>query len=50
MQMYEFKNKAIRKVKRSIKNISSHLLASFGRQLKREDISTTLENPQSEFN
>lgn len=50
MQMYEFKNKSIRKVKRSIKNISSHLLASFARQLKREDISITLFNPQSEFN
>lgn len=50
MQMYEFKNKTIRKVKRSIKNISSHLLASFARQLKREDISITQVNPQCEFN
>lgn len=50
MQMYEFKNKTIRKVKRSIKNISSHLLASFGRQLTREDISAVQIEPQSEFN
>lgn len=50
MQMYEFKNKSIRKVKRTIKNISSHLLASFGRQLRREDISLTQINTQSELN
>lgn len=50
MQMYEFKNKSIRKVKRSIKNISSHLLASFARQLTKEDISNTQLNTQSGFN
>ena len=41
MQMYEFKNKTIREVKRSIKNISSHLLKSFARHLTKEDISIT---------
>lgn len=41
MQMYEYKNKTIRKVKRSIKNISSHLLKSFVGHLTKEDISIT---------
>lgn len=41
MQMYEYKNKTIRKVKRSIKNISSHLLKSFVGYLTKEDISIT---------
>ena len=50
MQMYEFKNQTIRKAKRSIKNISSHLLASFRRQLTKEDISGIQLNTQSGFN
>lgn len=50
MQMYEFKNKTIRKVKRIIKNISSQLLASFTRQLTKEDISNIQLNTQSAFN
>lgn len=43
VQMYEYKNKTIREVKRSIKNISSDLLASFGRCLTREDIFPKME-------
>lgn len=50
MQLYEFKNQTIRKVKGSIKNISSHLLISLARQLTKEDISATQLKPQSEFN
>lgn len=38
MQLYENGIKGLRKLKRTIKNISSDLLASFGRQLTREDI------------
>ncbi len=50
MQMYEFKSKTIREVKRSIKNISSHLLLSFARQLIREDILVRQFNSKNEFN
>ena len=38
MQLYENGIKGLRELKRTIKNISSDLLASFGRQLTREDI------------
>lgn len=41
MQLYENGIKGLREIKRTIKNISSDLLASFGRQLTREDISYT---------
>lgn len=41
LQLYENGIKGLREIKRTIKNISSDLLASFGRQLTREDISYT---------
>lgn len=41
LQLYENGIKGLREIKRTIKNISSGLLASFGRQLTREDISYT---------
>jgi hypothetical protein len=41
LQLYENGIKGLREMKRTIKNISSDLLASFGRQLTREDISYT---------
>ena len=41
MQLYENGIKGLREIKRTIKNISSGLLASFDRQLTREDISYT---------
>ena len=41
LQLYERAIPIIKKLKKSIKNISSDLLASFGRQLTREDISYT---------
>jgi hypothetical protein len=41
LQLYEKSNKFIKVLKIRIKNISSDLLASFGRQLTREDISYT---------
>ncbi|MBB2181375.1 transposase family protein [Lachnospiraceae bacterium MD1] len=41
LQLYEKAIPIIKELKKSIKNISSDLLASFGRQLTREDISYT---------
>lgn len=41
LQLYEKGNKLIKALKTRIKNISSDLLASFGRQLTREDIFDT---------
>jgi hypothetical protein len=41
LQLYENGIQGLREIKRTIKNISSDLLASFGRQLTREDISYT---------
>lgn len=41
LQLYEKGIAIIKELKKSIKNISSDLLASFGRQLTREDISYT---------
>jgi len=41
LQLYENGIKGLREIKRTIKNISSDLLASFARQLTREDISYT---------
>ena len=41
LQLYENGIKGLREIKRTIKNISSDLLTSFGRQLTREDISYT---------
>jgi DDE_Tnp_1-associated/Transposase DDE domain len=41
LQLYENGIKGLREIKRIIKNISSDLLASFGRQLTAEDISYT---------
>jgi hypothetical protein len=41
LQLYENGIHGLREIKRTIKNISSDLLASFGRQLTREDISYT---------
>jgi hypothetical protein len=41
LQLYENRIQGLREIKRTIKNISSDLLASFGRQLTREDISYT---------
>lgn len=41
LQLYEKGIPIIKELKKSIKNISSDLLASFGRQLTREDISYT---------
>ncbi|WP_313131294.1 hypothetical protein [Anaerocolumna sp.] len=41
LQLYENGIHGLREIKRTIKNISSGLLASFGRQLTREDISYT---------
>lgn len=38
LQLYKNGIKGLREIKRTIKNISSDLLASFGRQLTREDI------------
>ena len=41
LQLYEKAIPLIKELNKSIKNISSDLLASFGRQLTREDISYT---------
>jgi DNA-binding HxlR family transcriptional regulator len=41
LQLYENGVKGLREIKRTLKNISSGLLASFGQQLAREDISYT---------
>ena len=41
IQLYENGVKGLRKIKRTIKNISSGLLASFAQRLTREDISYT---------
>lgn len=41
LQLYENGIRGLREIKRTIKNISSDLLASFGRQLTAEDISYT---------
>lgn len=41
IQLYENGVKGLKKIKRTIKNISSDLLTSFGQQLTREDISYT---------
>jgi hypothetical protein len=41
LQLYENGLKGLREIKRTIKNISSGLLASFAQQLTMEDISYT---------
>jgi hypothetical protein len=41
LQLYEKAIPIIKELNKTIKNISSDLLASFGRQLTREDISGT---------
>jgi len=45
LQLYEKEIPTIKKLKKSIENISSDLLASFGRHLTREDISGTEKRP-----